>query len=148
MDEDAVRSNIKSALQALIGKGKQDLHALYDKSDDDGRVRREKLRRLFEALTVLKLEVGGAADISIALAGHVATVNVNTLSSSHRLTISTNYDRPANTFFVVEEHKYYSFSSDSYEHEYRLATEEDVLRLVLDAVAKSIASSEVLAERK
>jgi hypothetical protein len=148
MDDETIRLNIRSALQGLIDKEKGNLHSIYDKSDSDHRARVEKLRPVFNALSVLKEEIGDIATISIAPAGHTATVEIKSGASSNRMSISTNYGSDANGHFTVEHNEYFSWTSDYSEKTHHLDSGDEVLQFVMAEVSKAIASRQVLAERK
>jgi len=146
--DDAIRMNIRSALQGLVDKEKGALHAFYDKSDQEGRERVEMLRPVFDALNILKAEIGDIARISVAGAGHMATVEIKEGSSSNRMSIGTNYGGNANSEFTIEQAEFFSWTGDFSERMHRFASGEEVLQYVMAEISKAIASKQVLAERK
>jgi hypothetical protein len=148
MQDEHIKLNIKNALQGLVDREKGALHAIYDKSDEDARARAEKLRPVFEALLILKEEIGDIANISVATAGHMATIDLKSNSGSNRMVISTTFGSVPNSHFTIEHETYFSWTSDFSEKEHRFVTADETLEYVMAEVAKVMASEQVLSERK
>jgi len=146
MGDEEIKASIASALRGLIDRQKTVLRTFYDESDAEHNARARKLEPLFDALLLIKAEVGDIAEISVAQAGHQATVYFQDPTSVH-LVLSTNYGSAANTKFHVE-HKEYPIMCDPTYSELTFETEDEVLKFVLEKLAKAVAYREVLAERK
>lgn len=147
MAQESIRKHLRAALDEVLSAEKARLHKLYDESDADIAVRVKMMGPIIEALNSLKQEVGSVEGLEISPAphGHMATVRLKSSASQQSLSISTNI---GNSQFQIEEHLYYTFSSDSFEKRHEFTSAEDVLTLVVDAVGKHIASNQVLSERK
>lgn len=147
MAQESIRKHLRAALDEVLSAEKARLHKLYDESDADIAVRVKMMGPIIEALNSLKQEVGSVEGLEISPAphGHMARVRLKSSASQQSLSISTNI---GNSQFQIEEHLYYTFSSDSFEKRHEFTSAEDVLTLVVDAVGKHIASNQVLSERK
>src|SRR5262249_50628027 len=147
MSEKSIRGHLRAALQEVISAEKTLLHRLYDNIDAHTVGCIKMMEPVISALNFLKVEVGEVEglEISVAPHGHMATIRLKSFPSGRTLSISTTNDN--SKFEVDESHHDTLFAEKVYErHEY--STAEDVLRLVLDAVGKHIASNQVLCERK
>lgn len=147
MSEESVRKHLRAALEEVLSTEKARLHKLYDESDADIAGRIKMMGPVVEALNSLKGEVGDVEGLEIFPAphGHMVTIGLDSSASRQSLSISTNI---GNAKFQVQEHLYYTFSSDSFDKLHEFSSTEDVLKLVVDAVGKHIASNQVLNERK
>jgi hypothetical protein len=149
MADDEIQQNIRNALSAIIAGEKQTLHSQYNKSDEEHRQRVAKLKPVMATLQAIKDEVKEHPEIEISISphGHMATVSLK--KHDHRFSISTNYgfSEAANEYFTVEEYQYFDFSGDSSEKAHRLKTEDEVIRLVLEAIGKHIALKQAVDER-
>ncbi|GIL05788.1 MAG: hypothetical protein BroJett031_23080 [Betaproteobacteria bacterium] len=147
MSDDAIRRHLRAALEEVVSAEKARLHQFYDKSDADiaGRIR--MMEPIIASLNALKAEAGEVKGLKISPAphGHMATIDLDASASRTSLSISTNL---GNSKFQVEEHRYYLFSSENFDEHHEYSSAEDVLKLVVDAVGKHIASNQVLSERK
>ena len=70
-------------------------------------------------------------------------------SKNHRFSISTNYGfyEKANEYFTVEEYQYFDFDGGSSTQTHRLKTEDEVIRLISEAIGKHIALKQAAHER-
>ncbi len=145
-DED-IQNNIRSALQSIIAGEKQRLDTMFNKSDDDNIKRVEKLKPVIAALEAIKAEITDYPEIEFKSYGYMANVVLNDKGGNHRLSISTTYGSDANEHFTVEENQYFSFG-DFIEKFHQCRGEDEVIRLVMDAIGKHIALKKSLADRK
>ncbi len=146
MSIDSVRKHLRAALDEIISSEKKRLHDFYDESDASIARRVELMRPVITALAALRSEVGEVKGLTISTAnhGHMATIGLKGGASDHTLSISTAYD---NTQFQIEERTYNSFDDETDEKLHNLATADEVLERVLEAVGKHVASTQVLHER-
>jgi DNA primase catalytic subunit len=147
MSEEIVRKHLRAALDEVVAAEKDRLRKLYDESDANIERRVEMMKPVIDALKAMTAEVGGSEGLSISPSahGHMASVNLNTSASRQSLSISTDMK---NAEFEIRENLYYTFSSEGFERVHRFSSEEDVLRFIVEAVGKHVASNEVLDERK
>jgi hypothetical protein len=148
MEENNINKHLRAALSEIIALEKTRLHQLYDNSDEKIKQRVKKMVPIVRALNVLKEEVGEVKGIVIGTAphGHMATVRLSSLTSNDNFSISTNC---GNTKYSIERRRYYDFEDGGiYEEEYDFDDASEVLKLVIDAIGKHIASVQVLDERK
>ena len=147
MSEEMIRKHLRSALNEVLSTEKSRFHKFYDESDADIAARIKMMAPVHEALKALKVEAGDVNGLNISPAphGHMATVKMKSSGSTQRLSISTSI---GNSHFTIEEYLDYVFSAESFEKSYKLASAEDVLKLIVEAVGKHIAADQVLRERK
>jgi hypothetical protein len=146
MSEKNIRKHLRAALEEVISAEKSRLHEVYDEIDAATVGCIKMMTPVIEALISLKAEVGEVEGLEISLAphGHMATIRMNSFGSRHFLSVSTNV---GNSRFEVDEHRDDSLAPDSFErHEFSSA--EDLLKFLLDAIGKHIASNQVLGERR
>jgi hypothetical protein len=148
MEDDSIRKHLRAALNEIISSEKNRLHQLYHDSDADIAQRVKKMAPIIQALNVLQNEIGEIKGLEISTApyGHMATISLETSVSSDYFSISTNI---GNTNYTVERLSCFFIGDDEpVEKEYNYDDASEVLKLVVDAIGKHIASEQVLHERK
>lgn len=147
MSDGTIRKYLRAALEEVMSAEKARLHQFYDRSDADIAARISMMEPVIAALNALKVEVGEVKGLNISPAthGHMVAIELDASASRTSLSVSTNI---GNSKFQVEEHRHYSFSSENFDEHHEYSSAEDVLKLVIDAVGKHIASNQVLDERK
>ena len=148
MEDDKVLQHLRSALNEIISSEKLRLYQLYDNSDADHAQRIKKMSPIMQALNILNDEIGEVKGLKISTAphGHMAIVDIEDSVSSDYFKISTNV---GNSKYEVERLSCFNIGDDEPdEKEYNFDDAAEVLRLVIDAIGKHIASRQVLDERK
>lgn len=146
MSDDTIRRHLRAALEEVVSAEKARLHKLYDELDADIASRARTMEPVIAALNALKAEVGEieGLEISPSPPGRMATIDLNASDSHTSFSISPDI---GNSRFLVEI-QHVAFSSEDFDEHHEYSSAEDVLKLVVDAVGKHIASSQILGERK
>ncbi len=136
---DKIAINIAEALNAFVEQESDRYRVRLNASAARLVVQKHKLARLLTALAEVQRQVADYDNIEIFVAphGHMAVAKVD----NRRFSISTNLE---NTRFEIEE-DYYSYGSgENQQFFYHYENDEEVLRLVMDAVGKYIALQRVI----
>jgi hypothetical protein len=145
--EESIRRHVQAALQEAISEEATRVSELFRAADAAHVKRVEMLRPLLKTLEILKVDVAGeeGVEISIAPAGHMASIALTSSSSNQRFSLSTSSD---NSTFEIEEYASYSFSSDGpHERRHRFAEASEALSMLVKAVGTHIGSGRVVRER-
>lgn len=140
---DKIALNIAEALNAVVVQETARLEQEFSESEAALVVRKQKLDRLFVALAEVERQVAGIDKVEVYVSPHrhMATVKVD----GRRFSLSTDL---ANEKFTVEENYWSNATGDDVELFYSFDTDEEVLRLVLDAIGKYIALQKAIQERR
>jgi len=140
---DKIAINIAEVLHSIVEQESDRYRVHFDASDARLVVQKQKLARLLTALGEVARQVAAYAKIEIFAAphGHMATAKVD----NRRFSISTNLE---NTRFEIEENYYSYEAGENQQSFYHYETDEEVLRLVMDAVGKYIALQRVIEQRR
>jgi hypothetical protein len=149
MADDEIQKNIRNALSAIIAGEKQTLHS-----------NTTKVMRNTASALLTETGDGNASghqrrsertlrDRDFYLTAWTYGNCIRSKSMTIVFSIGTNYgfSEKANEYFTVEEYQYFDFRGDSSEKTHRLKTEDEVIRLVLEAIGKHIALKQAVDER-
>ena len=140
MSEERIRKHLRAALDEIVTTEKTKLHNFYDERDAYKAKSTQMMKHLIDALYALRSEVG--QEVVFELSEVSSKFHTTDLFEDKKITVSlvspsimpisvsTNYGRGS---YYIDDLEYSSV--------------EDVLRPVLDAVGKCIASKHVLSER-
>jgi hypothetical protein len=141
MSDERIRSYLRQVLSEVTKREKERVSAILDNADKSIAEGIEKMKPLIQLLKALKDEVGEVEGLKISLAdaGHMATVRADTSVTTDSYSISTCYD---NSAFTIEA--FHSFSVDGSYHEEKkeYASAEEVITKVIELVGNHIGAQQ------
>jgi len=146
MSEETIRHHLRAALDEVVSSEKALLREKYAEEDAISAGRVNMMRPVIEALGSLKVEISAHKWLHISLESQHATIDLNasTSQSSHSLEITTN---EGNSAFDITERFWCDIPDYCSVNHHEFSSPEEVLKLVVDAVGKSIALAQVIIER-